>query len=795
MTTSPTTDDRTLLETQVRELYRTSNLASVTSVVIATFLGAILWPVASLPVLLAWYASICTIALARVITTWRYRQAFDAEPRFWLMLHAAGLFLTGLCWGAVLLFIVPVNERFHLISAIFVIAGLATASAGSMASVKHGFAVFSIPALLPGALKLIMLDENITVLIGCAIGAFLVFIAMAALRIHDVILYSLRKQFESAKFVVEVQEIHEALVARYDELESELKRSTQKIQELQAQLDEQDAQRSALAGDMRAAKGDRFTYLLDKLHGGAWNYNLKTREIRFSPQWLNMLGYKDNEVYTTLDFWKSLLHPDEADDVVAKLQAHLDDGIEHYFSSHRLRTRAGTWKWVFSRAQPVAWGTYGEVLDMVCVEIDIEDPETWLARRLGLGAAKAGDRLHTEASFMQRLQYAAQTTSIENVEHALCHIRVASAELPLDVNTPGNELATQLASILVRACRQEDPILELGNTGFAVLLENLSIDTALNKAESLRRTIDAHQFIVHGQHFRVSAAIGITPIFDTRRSAAAILEDAATACARAIDNAPDHVFVFQRDEEAADADTLQKRIVASITDVLDNKRLQLTPIALKPLANGGTTKLTRLTAALPGLKHYGAALGHLHDPAGESALSKAFDLCVIRMFLDWAGAQPATLLQTVHIVDCKPGSILDADFRARVQQLFTHAPPGHSLCIGIPEDTFIAHEAEVRAFIDTLKPAGICFALTGFGIGAIAFDYMKSLPVDYLELHEQLIAGIDSDKTSLVTIKYLNEMCHVLNLKTIAFGDEAQLHEAALAGIGTDYIRDFAAKP
>ncbi|MDY6984580.1 MAG: EAL domain-containing protein, partial [Pseudomonadota bacterium] len=512
------------------------------------------------------------------------------------------------------------------------------------------------------------------------------------------------------------------------------------------------------------------------------------------PQWLNMLGYQEDETYATMDFWKSLLHPDDADDVIDKLQAHISGGIPQYFSSHRLRTRAGDWKWVFSRAQPVAWGTYGEVLDMVCVEIDIENPEAWLTRRPHSANFRASDWLYSDAIFMRRLQYALQTTALDNVEHALCHIAVSADAMPAEADTaPGNELSKQLANILIRACRQEDPVLDLGNNRFAVLLENLSLDTALNKAAALRRTIDAHHFTAPGRTFNVSTAIGITPIFDMRRSAPEIFEDAETACQIAFSGAPDNIFVHQRDGADLDADALEQRIVAKVTDILDNKRLQLTPLALKSLAYTGATKLTWLTAALPGLKNYSAALGDLHDPAGDTALSKAFDLCVIRMFLDWACAQPTAHAHTVHIVACKPGSILDPEFRAQVKQLFTLRPEGHSLCIGIPEATYIAHGDDVRACIDSLKPAGILFALTDFGAGSIAFDYMKSLPVDYIELHEQLIASIGSDRTSLVTLKYLNEMCHVLNLKTISFSDDSRLHEAALAGIGTDYVRDFTA--
>jgi diguanylate cyclase (GGDEF)-like protein/PAS domain S-box-containing protein len=787
-------DDSSLLGNQVTELFRTSRLAAFTNISIATFLAAILWPVANTGLLLAWYAYTLLVTVGRAAIAAQYKQTQIPDPQRWLNLYSAGLFASGLGWGAVLLVVVPVDERFHLISAIFVIAGLATASAGSMASLKHGFAIFSIPALLPGALKLLVINENITVLIGCFICAFLVFISMVALRIHEVILHNLRKQFESAKFVVEVQEIHEALIARYDDLERQLTRSTQKVQELQTQLEQKNAETVTVVSDAeRKAKGDKFNYLLDKLHGGAWNFNLKTSELRYSPQWLNMLGYREDEVYPTMDFWKSLLHPDEAGEVTEKFQLHLAGKIPQYVSSHRLRARSGEWKWVFSRAQPVAWGTFGEVLDMVCVEIDIEDPETYLARKLTTVNFKASDWLYSDTMFMQRLQYALQTTAIENIEHALCHINVCSAELPADDLQPGNELSKQLASILIRACRQEDPVLDLGNNSFAVLLENMPIDKALNKAAALQKIINSHQFSTNGQKFTVSTSIGITPIFDTHRSDAEIFEDAETACKIAFSDTPDNIFVFQRDNAEYDTDTLDQRILAKVAEILEQKRLQLMPIALKPLAAGTAVKLSWLSAALPGLKNYAAAIKDLHDPEGNNALSTAFDLCAIRMFHDWALAQPKAQIASVHVFECKPGSILDANFRTQVQQLFaTSSPGGHNLCLGISEATFTARKADVLAFIEALKPAGLKFALTGFGMSPMSFDYVKSLPVDYLELHDELIASIGNDKTSLVTIKFLNELGHVLNFKTIALSAASELHEAALAKIGTDYIRNFA---
>jgi EAL domain-containing protein (putative c-di-GMP-specific phosphodiesterase class I)/GGDEF domain-containing protein/PAS domain-containing protein len=805
----PEQESSSLLENQVAELYRNSHVANLTILAVAILLAWILWPVANHDVVMIWMGYTLAITLARTVLAFQYQLSPSPcpDPKRWLTLYSAGVFLSGLGWGSVVLFIVPVNATFHLVSAIFIIGGLVTAAAGTMASLKHGYAIYSIPAMLPGALKLIWLNEsNTTVLIGLFVCAFLVFIAMIAMRIHEVILHSLRKQFESTKFVVEVQEIYQALIARYDDLERQLEASNQKVRELQAALEQNGGAGLILApveGDAEhKARSDKFAYLLEKLHGGAWNHNLRTGEIRFSPQWLDMLGFKDDEVYPTMDFWCSLLHPDERNEVLEKLLSYIHGKLPEFFSSHRLKTRTGEWIWVFSRGQAVAWGTFGEVLDMVCVDIDIEDPEVHLAGKLSSVNFKASEWLHSETMFGQRLQYALQTTAIENIEHALCHIsvypldRAGEAHLP-----PGDELARQIANVLLKECRHEEPVLELGNNRFAVLLENHSVDKALNKAVALQKILNAQEFGNELHRYGIHTYLGITPIFDQHRTVSELFDDAETACNIAYSDTLDNIFVFQRGSVEFGSGSLEKRILAKIRETLANKGLLLSATTLKPLASPASAqqaaqiKVAWLTAALPRQKSYEFAVKDLQDPAEIDSLATAFDQCALEMFHAWACAQPGTgpELVNVYIYECKLSSLLDHGFVARMERLFAdRLPVRHTLCIGIAEADYIAHKEAVRAFIDALEPAGVRFALTDFGAASFSYDYMKDLPFDYLKLHESLVANIHTDKASMLTIKYLNEIGHVLNFKTLAFCSDNELQEAALGKIGTDYIRKAA---
>jgi len=793
-------DQDLLLQRQVKELYGNSHASSLAVVVISTFLTWILWQVTDQMMLLVWFIFTQVLTAFRTLLAVRRKNSEQRSlrARFWLKSYIAGVFLSGLGWGSVLLFLVPVEATYYLICTLLLICGLVTGSAGTLASLKYGFATFAMPALLPSAFYLILLNQQDTLFIGVSICIFLVFISVIALRIHSIILYSIKKQFESAKLVVEIKEINQELTSQYDHLEKKLQHSSRTIRELQEKLvKKSDASLRIAEVKYLLVKDDKFKFLLDKLHGGLWDLNLKTGDIYYNQQWLKMLYFREGEYYCTTDFWKSLIHPQDKAEVLQRLDALAKGKTVDFVSSHRMKTRDGQWVWIFSRGQAVAWDQYGETINIVCADINIADPEIHWRGKADSTQFNASEWLYPEADFSQRLQYALQTTAIDNIEHALCHIafyrnnstQAASSELE-------SCIAVQAGNILVKTCMQNGAVANTGTDTFLVLLENCTLAQAQEKARALQALFSKQQFLHNEQEIQISSCIGITPITRAHGDVPETLDDAVAACSIAREEADGSVYVYKRGNEEFDPDVRERRRQAKILAVLENKRLQLAIIPLKLLATltDFSTKIFWLDARLPGFLHYPSGSLRLQTQESGNSLAIACDLCTIAMFYDWSIAQPATYTRqnNTYILECSESSILDSGFLDKLRSdVANKNSPRHQLCLGITEDTYIAHGDSVRKLIETLQPLGYSFALTGFGSSNISFEYMKSLPVDYLKLDDALIKNVDTDQTALLTVKYLNDISHVLKFKTIATGADSEVHLEKLRDIGTDYIQGF----
>lgn len=106
---------------------------------------------------------------------------------------------------------------------------------------------------------------------------------------------------------------------------------------------------------------------------GIWDWNIQTGEIKFNQLWATMLGYEPGEPEPRLEFWKSLIHPDDIDEVMKSLQLHLDGKTEHYEREFRMRTKDGSWKWIYDRGKVLEWDEKDRPLRALGTHLDITD--------------------------------------------------------------------------------------------------------------------------------------------------------------------------------------------------------------------------------------------------------------------------------------------------------------------------------------------------------------------------------------------------------------------------------------
>jgi two-component system, NtrC family, sensor kinase len=111
--------------------------------------------------------------------------------------------------------------------------------------------------------------------------------------------------------------------------------------------------------------------VLASVEEGLWDWNLRTRELRVSRRWLELLGYAEAELAPTVSMWKSVCHPEDLPEVEQLIRAHLEGHTPWCEFAYRARSKAGTWAWILSRARVVGRDEQGLPARVVGSDVDI----------------------------------------------------------------------------------------------------------------------------------------------------------------------------------------------------------------------------------------------------------------------------------------------------------------------------------------------------------------------------------------------------------------------------------------
>lgn len=97
----------------------------------------------------------------------------------------------------------------------------------------------------------------------------------------------------------------------------------------------------------------RWKFALEGAGEGVWDWDSEYGTLFLSPQWKGLLGYKINEIDSSVEGWQNLIHPDDLSDV-KNLWEQLKDGqIEFINHKHRLRNKQGEYCWVLVRGKVI----------------------------------------------------------------------------------------------------------------------------------------------------------------------------------------------------------------------------------------------------------------------------------------------------------------------------------------------------------------------------------------------------------------------------------------------------------
>lgn len=151
----------------------------------------------------------------------------------------------------------------------------------------------------------------------------------------------------------------------------------------------------------------RLEVVLEGANLGFMDQNFVTGEIVFNNRWAEMLGYTRAEFEHLGHDWQAQLHPDDIEQVGARMNASVFGGPDEYESEHRVRTRTGAYRWVLARGRVAERNPDGTARRLTGTRLDITD------RKEAEAALRVSEETHrllveNQAELVVRLDAAGQ---------------------------------------------------------------------------------------------------------------------------------------------------------------------------------------------------------------------------------------------------------------------------------------------------------------------------------------------------------------------------------------------------
>lgn len=398
--------------------------------------------------------------------------------------------------------------------------------------------------------------------------------------------------------------------------------------------------------------------------------------------------------------------------------------------------------------------------------------------------------------FERRLGMALDEAQFKPTLHSMLYLDLDQFKIVNDTcgHNAGDALLQQLAATLQAKLRQNDILARLGGDEFGVLLEHCPGEPALRIAETLRLAVASFRFLWRDKTFSVGASIGLATFGGEGMAVGDVFSIVDGACYVAKDLGRNRIHVYSPDDTELAERTGQMNWVGRITRALEENRMHLYRQVIVPL-DGKTDKAER---------HYEVLLRMLDEdgrqispaafiPAAERYnLMPTVDFWVIRnAFENYARLRRQSRGCNLSI-NLSGATLGDESLLPYIrEQLQRFSVPPTAICFEITETAAIAKLASATVLIQELKQLGCRFALDDFGSGMSSFGYLKNLPIDFIKIDGAFVRDVDRDPIDRAMVEAINNIGHVMGIKTIAEFVETEAIAAVLRGLGVDYAQGY----
>jgi diguanylate cyclase (GGDEF)-like protein len=538
---------------------------------------------------------------------------------------------------------------------------------------------------------------------------------------------------------------------------------------------------------------DQFNKATQGGQNALWDWDLTTNRIRYSPEWISMLGFEGTEFGDTLEEWFGRIHLEDLEAVQDGIDKHLAQGSAHFEIRHRMLHQDGCYRWMSCQGVITRDDT-GRAIRINGIHVDITadrgvDSPTGLPNRVLL---------------MDHL-----TQSIQNtVKHKDFLFAVLIIDLDLFESGIDQLQTLNTDSLIVSAARRIEAFLKAGDISaankrthliarsigeeFIILLDGLSSLVEVEKtADALLKELIA-PFKFYEREVSLSPSIGISVSTTGYQKAEEALRDADTALYRAKAFGKSCYVVF--DSAAMDSARRLNRLGNDLEEALRRNEFL---VHYQPILSLSANRILGFEALLRwNHPSRGIILPMEFIPTAER---NGFIIPLGRWVLHEACRQlkiwkqdpriPKELWVSVNLSGkqfSEPS--LTKDIRGILLELGLDAS---GLVFELTEGTMMENREAARSLMMQLRALGARIGLDDFGTGYSSLALMRWFPLDFVKIDRTLIRSIETSRDTVEIVRSMIAFSRQSGLHAIAEGIENSNQLELLQSLQCEYGQGF----
>ena len=193
-----------MLSVQLEQCYRQLPIALVVNLVNGVILAAVLWPVVEATLVVSWLLVLVAVTFARFLNLRAFRNApRDAhlDIQTWKPYLASGAGAAGVAWGLAGGLLFHPDSFPHQAFLAFLLGGMVAGAIPLLSPVRHAYPLFAVPAVLPIAIRMLAVGEQLHLVMGLMILIFGLAMLASSAQVHRIFRDAerLRRELSSTK--------------------------------------------------------------------------------------------------------------------------------------------------------------------------------------------------------------------------------------------------------------------------------------------------------------------------------------------------------------------------------------------------------------------------------------------------------------------------------------------------------------------------------------------------------------------------------------------------------------------